>query len=913
MRRHESSTRSRSIRPRLPRFGRHALLVLATALVAVAAAGDSIAQPTCTITWDGGAATNSWHDAANWTGDALPGPTDHVCIPASVTVEVSQDAGSVLTVQSQGTLSITGGSLTLTDTTESSVTATLTQSGGTLAGTGTLTVNGAFNWSGGTHIDAGTTVIASTATLTIDAPGGAVGVRGGRTFQNNGTATWTSGDIYIDQNGRLENAGTLDATGDNVVTGFFDLTTGLIHNTGTFRKSGGTATTTIFIPFDNDGTVEASAGTLSLEGNDGGSTTGDFAGSGTDGLIRFASNFTLESGVTLGDRVTLAAGTLTVSGDVSVPAGATFTQSGGNSGIAGTGTLTVNGAFNWSGGTHIDAGTTVIASTATLTIDAPGGAVGVRGGRTFQNNGTATWTSGDIYIDQNGRLENAGTLDATGDNVVTGFFDLTTGLIHNTGTFRKSGGTATTTIFIPFDNDGTVEASAGTLSLEGNDGGSTTGDFAGSGTDGLIRFASNFTLESGVTLGDRVTLAAGTLTVSGDVSVPAGATFTQSGGNSGIAGTGTLTVNGAFNWSGGTHIDAGTTVIASTATLTIDAPGGAVGVRGGRTFQNNGTATWTSGDIYIDQNGRLENAGTLDATGDNVVTGFFDLTTGLIHNTGTFRKSGGTATTAIFIPFDNDGTVEASAGTLSLEGNDGGSTTGDFAGSGTDGLIRFASNFTLESGVTLGDRVTLAAGTLTVSGDVSVPAGRTFTQSGGNSRGRRHRHAHRQRRLQLERRHPYRRRHHGDRLDRHAHDRCARRSGRRARRAHVPKQRHGDLDKRRHLHRPKRQARERRHLRRHRRQRRDGVLRPHDRADPQHRHLQKERRHRHHRDLHPVRQRRHARNRDRDRAYRLLRPVGDRHTGEPDRRSPARSSGRRGSSASRRRAGRWRLRGAGHA
>ena len=111
---------------------RHALLMLATALLAVAAASDSIAQPTCTITWDGGAApaSNSWHDAANWTGDVLPGPTDRVSIPANTTVEVSQDAGSVLTVQSQGTLAISGGSLTLTDTTETSTTATLTQSGG---------------------------------------------------------------------------------------------------------------------------------------------------------------------------------------------------------------------------------------------------------------------------------------------------------------------------------------------------------------------------------------------------------------------------------------------------------------------------------------------------------------------------------------------------------------------------------------------------------------------------------------------------------------------------------------------------------------------------------------------------------------------------------------------------------------
>ncbi|MDP9145436.1 MAG: hypothetical protein M3N43_12195, partial [Actinomycetota bacterium] len=112
-------------------------------------ASPSSAQPACTISWDGGGGTNAWHEAANWDragADSLPGPSDHVCIPASVTVEFSQDTVSVLTVQSQGTLVISGGALNLTDIDpiEGSITANLTQSGGTLGGVDTLTVSGTF-------------------------------------------------------------------------------------------------------------------------------------------------------------------------------------------------------------------------------------------------------------------------------------------------------------------------------------------------------------------------------------------------------------------------------------------------------------------------------------------------------------------------------------------------------------------------------------------------------------------------------------------------------------------------------------------------------------------------------------------------------------------------------------------------
>ena len=40
------------------------------------------AAPACTITWDGGGGTFSWHTATNWDTNVVPGASDHVCIPA---------------------------------------------------------------------------------------------------------------------------------------------------------------------------------------------------------------------------------------------------------------------------------------------------------------------------------------------------------------------------------------------------------------------------------------------------------------------------------------------------------------------------------------------------------------------------------------------------------------------------------------------------------------------------------------------------------------------------------------------------------------------------------------------------------------------------------------------------------------
>src|SRR5512132_1923905 len=243
------------------------LMALAAALLSLVVTASSTAAPACTTTFDGGAGTSSWHDPANWTTDAVPGPSDHVCIP-NVSVNYSTGDTSILSLQSQGTLELTGGSLSLTDTTNASTTLNLTQSGGTIGGAGTLTVSGSFAWSGGSQTDAGTTVIASGATLSIDTAVNNVFLASGRTLQidSGATATLSGGfGIGLGDAATIENAGTFNANGGESFGIFLNGGSGqLIHNaaTGTFSKSAGPATLTVGVPFDNDGTVEIATGIL---------------------------------------------------------------------------------------------------------------------------------------------------------------------------------------------------------------------------------------------------------------------------------------------------------------------------------------------------------------------------------------------------------------------------------------------------------------------------------------------------------------------------------------------------------------------------------------------------------------------------------------------------------------------------
>jgi hypothetical protein len=214
--------------------------------VALLLGGDNAAKaaPACTISWTGGGGSTSWFTAANWDQNRLPATSDNVCIPATspaVTVTYDQNQSSqILNLQSQQALAVSTGELTVTETTQTStISNTLTWSGGTLGGAGDVAVAGPVSWSGGTK--AGTGTLTANGGMTIsgtdgkEIAGGRVDNPAGQTTVINGT-----GAVSMGSGSTFSNEGTVD---DQVDVAFGGLgpdraTSASFNNSGTFTKTG---------------------------------------------------------------------------------------------------------------------------------------------------------------------------------------------------------------------------------------------------------------------------------------------------------------------------------------------------------------------------------------------------------------------------------------------------------------------------------------------------------------------------------------------------------------------------------------------------------------------------------------------------------------------------------------------------
>ena len=518
---------------------------------------------------------------------------------------------------------------------------TFTFLAGTLGGTGTLTMNGTFNWSGGLMTGAGVTTVNGPFNLS-----GLVAINANRTLNNASTANWTSASglgIRTGSGSVINNTGTWDAQTDGaaIINYYGGATT--FNNSGTFKKSAGTGTTSINIPFTNTGTVDVQSGTLSLGAN--GSSSAALNVSGASATLLFAAGvFDLNAGTTVSGPGTVllnSSGTLNVNTAVSIPAATTFTFLAGT--LAGTGTLTTNGTFNWSGGLMTGAGVTTVNGPFNLS-----GLVAINANRTLNNASTANWTSASGLGMRTGTgsvINNTGTWDAQTDGaaIINYYGGATT--FNNSGTFKKSAGTGTTSITIAFTNTGTVDVQSGTLSLGAN--GSSSAALNVSGASATLLFAAGvFDLNAGTTVAGPGTVllnSSGTLNVNTAVPIPAATTFTFLAGT--LAGTGTLTTNGTFNWSGGLMTGAGVTTVNGPFNLS-----GLVAINGSRTLNNASTANWTSANGLGMRTGTgsvINNTGTWDAQTDGAAIVNYYLGATTFNNSGTFKKSAGTGTSSI--------------------------------------------------------------------------------------------------------------------------------------------------------------------------------------------------------------------------------------------------------------------------
>jgi hypothetical protein len=253
------------------RVARKGLLTVAPLVLALIPFGalPQPVPPACTISFDGGGGSAAWNAAANWDPDVLPGPADHACIGASFTVVHSTGADSVQTLQVDGGLTMSGGTLSPTSAADDSWIVEFTQTGGTLGGPGTIELRGSgatsSTWSGGTMAGPGTTRVAIGAAMSLD--GAPKILSTGRQFEVLGTVTWSAGSLA--QGGSplasvsVAQGGVIDLVADVSLlsAGPLDVAAG-----GTVRKSAGVGNSSVQSRPTNEGLIEVSSGTLSFTG-----------------------------------------------------------------------------------------------------------------------------------------------------------------------------------------------------------------------------------------------------------------------------------------------------------------------------------------------------------------------------------------------------------------------------------------------------------------------------------------------------------------------------------------------------------------------------------------------------------------------------------------------------------------------
>jgi RHS repeat-associated protein len=425
-----------------------ALVLVVLALAPASASAEAL----CSDTWTG-PAEGSWATAANWSAGHAPTSTDVACIGAGKTVKVTEGTNQAGVVQGEGTVAISSGSLEVANALEASNLHSLTISGGTLSGAGTLNLSANFSWTGGTMSGTGSTVLGSSVTAALATESNYF-LGGARTLHNEGALTLSKGQLWMSGTAKLQNSAMLKL---NAVGGIINQSgEPLIVNSGTIERIEGTGVAGTAVSVENLGTIKGNSSGLSFEGA--GSTLTLASGSTLEGTILFHG-----PAVTGGSFHAASANVTLSTNTFSVTTGATATIgelafTGGT--VSGAGTLDISKSASWSAGTMSGTGATVF-GTGVATLFSAGSSFFIAGGRSVVNEGTVTFTLGQLWMSESARLTNAGTFKMNSESGIRSGSGEP--LIINTGTFEKTEGTWTTGVVPKFESSGSLLVAAGHL------------------------------------------------------------------------------------------------------------------------------------------------------------------------------------------------------------------------------------------------------------------------------------------------------------------------------------------------------------------------------------------------------------------------------------------------------------------
>ncbi|PWK89704.1 autotransporter-associated beta strand repeat-containing protein [Fulvimonas soli] len=650
-------------------------------------------------------------------------------------------------------------------------------------GDGTLVLTGANSYAGGTTVNAGTLQIGD---------GGASGSIVGNVVDNGVLAFDRSDALTVD--GTVSGTGVLvqAGSGTTILTADNSYTGGTTISAGTLQLgSGGASGSIVGNVVDNGALVFDRAGTLTMNGVVSG--TGSVTQSGPAGSATVLTGANSYAGAT-----TVSGGTLYIDGDQSAATGATSVAGGaalggigtigGSVAIAGGGTLTPGdtgpapGTLTIKGDLSLDNGASLAYSFGQANV--VGGPLNdltdVQGNLTLGGTlNVATSTGGSLdpgiyrVINYAGSLTNNGLALGT---VPAGSFFVQTSVVNqvnlvNTagltlnywdgaaggkndgaiaggdGVWQNSAGndnwtTVDGTLNAPWASNAyaVFSAAPGTVTVDGS-----LGAVGASG----MQFAS----DGYVVQGDAITLVGSTAAPGVSVirvgdGASDGAAYTATI-NSVLAGAttlektdfGTLVLNGANTYTGGTQIDGGVVQVASDANL--GAAAGGLGLDGGTlrttadmttaravTLGTNGGAFDTLSGTTLAIGSAIAGAGAMTKAGDGTL-----VLTGANTYTGTTTIAAGT------LALSGAGSVAASSGVLDngvldISGTTSGASIKNLAGSGTVNLGSQSLTLTNASGIFsgtftgTGQFVKQGSGLLTLNGDSSAFSG-TTTVSGG--------------------------------------------------------------------------------------------------------------------------------------------------------------------------------------
>jgi autotransporter-associated beta strand protein len=661
------------------------------------------------------------------------------------------------TAPGSGTITISGG--TLDNTSGSAV---------TLSNNNTQSWNGDFTFTGTNTLSLGSGAVALGASCTVTVSGGTLGVGGiisgsGYSLTKAGAGMLTLRGANTYTGGTTLSAGTLNINNASAIgSGSFTISGGTLNNTsgssvtlstnnaqtwnGDFAFTGsndlnlGNGAVTL----GASRTVTVNGGILTVGGIISGSSLGlTKAGAGTL-ILGGANTYTGATTVSGGTLQTSAADRMSDSSAISVSSGATFAL-GGNETVAsisgagnyslgahtltfgntsnqtvsglisgsgalvknGSGSITLSGSNTFSGGTTLSAGairighdnalgTGNLSTTASVTIaSADSTARTISANYTGITGSAVTVTFGEA----SGGTGNLIFAGASGPSLGTGTrtFNVLNSTTFQAGLSGGAGGSLTKTgsgtLILAGNNTytGATTISTGTLQI-GN--GGATGSLSTSSAitvNGTLAFNRSDALTQGTHFSSAAITGTGSLVQNGTGTLTLNAANTYSGGttlntgtlvigNTAAAGTGTITQSSGssllkFDTSGTISNNMSIYNVASNQTMTlsgsITAQNTTYDVASGTTLSINGTISGSGG---VTKNG----TGTLTLTGNNTFTGNTTINSGTLragvaNALGDTREvmvnSGGSLLIAASEAIDDAAEIELHGGTMKFDGN----------------------------------------------------------------------------------------------------------------------------------------------------------------------------------------------------------------------------------------------------